>query len=159
MATRDGARGHDQDIPNHGVPGVPLAGTPIARTGTPESSVAPAPARGIMFVRCCACSAQMPSVPVDLDDPANGQTSHGYCPPCERLVQAELEAMGPPEPPPEPIDGDGFVPEHDPDGCECPECCPDDSEEDLRGCGLDKVAGLVVLLIPWALLAAQAGGR
>lgn len=47
------------------------------------------PLLGIMFVRCCRCTAQLPSVPVDINDPANGMTSHGYCEVCQREFLCE----------------------------------------------------------------------
>ena len=152
-----------------------------AESSTPgESTEAPAPTGGLMFVRCGTCNAALPSVPVALGDPADGLISHGCCPPCERLALAEVEAMQIPA-----VAYDGAVGEQDvePDddredcgGCcdcgTCDLCAGDDVEVDgyhndrdagakafLTGLGLEALPGgiAVVLFIPWALLALAVG--
>ncbi len=68
----------------------PLAGgSSVARVDSPQFSQPP---MGIMFRRCCACNAALPSLAVPAGDPADGMISHGYCEPCERRAQAEVES-------------------------------------------------------------------
>ena len=120
-----------------------------------------------MLVRCCVCGAGLTPVPVDVDDPTNGKTSHGYCGPCERQALAEVEAMQIPavmdvEPDDDRDDCD--------DCCDCDACCGDDvdvpereelgARSYLTGLGLWQLPDSfwVALFIPYALLA-LGGGR
>ena len=65
---------------------------PSAQSSGREGEPSLAPLAGVMFARCCVCNAALPSVLVAMDDPANGGISDGYCPPCGRRAQAEVEA-------------------------------------------------------------------
>ena len=68
----------------------PLAGgSSVARVDSPQFSQ---PAMGIMFRRCCACMAALPSLAVPAGDPSDGMVSSGYCQPCGRRAQAEVDA-------------------------------------------------------------------
>jgi hypothetical protein len=101
-----------------------------------------------MYVECCVCHTQLPSVEVAIDDPANGETSSGYCPKHEAEAMAAADAMQVPivrEPakvePPADADRDWAY-----------------TRSFLQGLNLWPVPPFIVLLIPTALLAAQLGG-
>lgn len=47
--------------------------------------------RGTMKVQCCRCKADMGTKECCIEN--DGQVSHGYCPECEKVVRAEIEAM------------------------------------------------------------------
>lgn len=88
-----------------------------------------------MYVECCVCHVALPSIEVAADDKANGQTSHGYCPPHEAEVLEAAKVMRVP-----------FVKEPPP-------------IRDSWGYTRGFISGLwVILLIPHALLQAALGG-
>lgn len=126
MATRDGREGHDQDIPNYGVPGAPSAGAPIARKGTPESS------RPIRFRRVCGWCHEL----LDAGDP--GAPTTDDC--CLACYARERVAGGlPPD--------EGLPPaQEDPRDVEAIQrFCSDDATAYLRGLGLEPMPGAVGL--------------
>lgn len=148
MATRDGTRGRDQDIPNYGVPGASSVGAPIARKGTPESSQSGdlqldhlvddqvQPSRGITFVVCEACGGSMPARPCPADSPMNGATSHDVCDSCKPGYEARIRALEAEVRCPIGVEGDQIR------GCGSSNVTWDDSDGvyDCRDCGIWFVA-------------------